>query len=234
MRQSTFLPLEQTCSLCRALLPITEFTFRRTRNHYMANCKECERRRDRSRNEQTKRTRAAKRRAEGRTICRPKGTPAERTQRQLEVGRSYRERHRAERNAAVRRYYALHAEERREATRARRRAHPEQAAARHRQWVARNGERWRALHHHYRARARGADGAFTLEDVERMKEMQAGLCAYCGLPYGRYQIEHKQPLSRGGTNWPGNLCLSCASCNRRKNAKTEADFRAILLREAHP
>ena len=37
-------------------------------------------------------------------------------------------------------------------------------------------------------------------------------------------IEHKTPLSRGGTNDPTNLVLSCSRCNARKGKLTVEEF----------
>ncbi len=111
------------------------------------------------------------------------------------------------------------------------------------QWRAANRDHIRArqrayaqLHPHYQhaswslrnARLRNAPGRHTATDVKAMEALQAGLCAYCRQPYGRYHIDHKQPVSRGGSNGPENLCLACARCNHRKCNKTEAEFRALL------
>ena len=44
----------------------------------------------------------------------------------------------------------------------------------------------------------------------------------------RYQVEHAQPVSRGGTDAPDNLRLACEECNRHKGVLTEAEFLAVL------
>lgn len=36
----------------------------------------------------------------------------------------------------------------------------------------------------------------------------------------RASIDHKTPLSRGGSNWPGNIQLLCLPCNDSKGTKT--------------
>lgn len=48
-----------------------------------------------------------------------------------------------------------------------------------------------------------------------------GKCAICGKPvkFKHMTVDHKVPLSKGGTNEPSNLQLSCLECNRMK-----ADF----------
>lgn len=52
------------------------------------------------------------------------------------------------------------------------------------------------------------------------------ICLYCEkrIPVGESHLEHKRPISRGGTNDRGNLALSCASCNLRKGRKTHEEF----------
>ncbi len=47
-------------------------------------------------------------------------------------------------------------------------------------------------------------------------------CRYCGKVLHKRQIEldHIQPLSRGGDNTARNLVVSCSPCNQKKGAKT--------------
>lgn len=80
-------------------------------------------------------------------------------------------------------------------------------------------------------------------DIRGMHEKQQGRCYYCDaklFPYGiwpkstkvegarRYQVEHAQPVSRGGTDAPDNLRVACEECNRHKGMLTEAEFLAVL------
>lgn len=60
-------------------------------------------------------------------------------------------------------------------------------------------------------------------------------CFYCNIviPTGASHLEHKRPLSRGGTNSRTNLVLSCASCNLRKGKKTHEEFISELSDGAH-
>ena len=73
-----------------------------------------------------------------------------------------------------------------------------------------------------RARRRGAVGRFVHEDIHRLFTSQNGICACgCGKPlWSGYHIDHRVPLSKGGTNWPENLQLLTPSCNLKKGAKT--------------
>jgi 5-methylcytosine-specific restriction endonuclease McrA len=43
-----------------------------------------------------------------------------------------------------------------------------------------------------------------------------------------YEIEHKTPLSRGGSNLNDNLCLSCEHCNDVKHCRTEEEYKVVL------
>lgn len=74
-------------------------------------------------------------------------------------------------------------------------------------------------------RRRTAEGVFTQSDLLAILKDQQGRCYYCDLPLQAKHIEHKMPVSRGGTNWPHNLCYACPSCNCRKGALTEEEFK---------
>lgn len=66
---------------------------------------------------------------------------------------------------------------------------------------------------------------FTSSDVENLLVEQQGLCYYCSSDISEgYHIEHKTPLSRGGTDTKDNLCLSCKQCNWSKGKKTEEEY----------
>jgi hypothetical protein len=108
-------------------------------------------------------------------------------------------------------------------------AHGAATRPRRKRWHVANLQRCRLKAVRRRARIRQAEGSFTQEDMAALYAAQDGRCAYCAtLLNGRYHIEHKQPLSRGGTNWPDNLCCACPRCNWRKFTKTDAEFRAML------
>jgi 5-methylcytosine-specific restriction endonuclease McrA len=66
-------------------------------------------------------------------------------------------------------------------------------------------------------------------DIKGLFEQQDGLCFYCGeLLYSSFDkevhIEHKTPISRGGTSDISNLVLSCSACNFAKHTKTAEEF----------
>lgn len=49
-------------------------------------------------------------------------------------------------------------------------------------------------------------------------------CTYCGAHGVRLECDHRTPRSRGGSDEDDNLTTACASCNRRKWAKTVEEF----------
>ena len=66
------------------------------------------------------------------------------------------------------------------------------------------------------ARRKGADGEYGLRDIKEMYVKQRGLCVYCDEPLDEFHIDHRVAISRGGSNWPGNLQLTCVFCNLSK------------------
>lgn len=67
------------------------------------------------------------------------------------------------------------------------------------------------------------------ELIER--EMPNPMCCYCRTihPHGKgLTLEHLTPLSRGGTDDPSNLALSCRACNSLKGILTDEEFRPIM------
>jgi 5-methylcytosine-specific restriction endonuclease McrA len=104
-------------------------------------------------------------------------------------------------------------------------------------WRQNNKERTIALHHAYHARKRGAPGHFTAVDIQRLWNEQNGVCAapHCSTSLEvSCTVEHKIPLSRGGSNWPANLQLFCSPCNSSKGTKTMAEWLAVLDARRQP
>ena len=78
---------------------------------------------------------------------------------------------------------------------------------------------------------RTAAHRFTAGDIFRQYRAQGGRCFYCGrrLRDMRFHVDHRIPISRGGSNKPENLACACARCNIAKGGLTEAEF---LVRRA--
>ncbi|KKN31510.1 hypothetical protein LCGC14_0823390 [marine sediment metagenome] len=73
-------------------------------------------------------------------------------------------------------------------------------------------------------RMRGS-GSINWSDIEGLLIESNGLCHYCMKPLdGTYEIDHKIPVSKGGTSIKGNLAISCSPCNRSKQAMTNIEF----------
>ena len=60
----------------------------------------------------------------------------------------------------------------------------------------------------------------------RVRERAGNRCEYClnhqDYVLGRLQIDHIQPVAKGGSDDVDNLCLTCELCNQYKWAKTHA------------
>ena len=62
---------------------------------------------------------------------------------------------------------------------------------------------------------------------DNIKRFGTLTCYLCLKPIllGKDHLEHKTPLSRGGTNNYCNLAIACDKCNLNKHNKTEAEYR---------
>lgn len=60
---------------------------------------------------------------------------------------------------------------------------------------------------------------------KKVRQRAKNRCEYClshqDYMMGRLQIDHIQPLAKGGVNTEDNLCLACELCNQYKWTKTE-------------
>ncbi|MEY2702071.1 MAG: endonuclease [Bacteroidota bacterium] len=62
-----------------------------------------------------------------------------------------------------------------------------------------------------------------IKDFLKMKR-----CRYCGSKEN-LTIDHKTPLSRGGTNEKGNIQCLCFKCNRAKSSVKHSEIRRIIF-----
>lgn len=72
--------------------------------------------------------------------------------------------------------------------------------------------------------------------------MQNGLCYYCHrpvvllnicggpVPENAATIDHRHPLSKGGTSQRSNLVVACRRCNQIKGSMSESDFTWYIFR----
>jgi len=95
-----------------------------------------------------------------------------------------------------------------------------------RKWRAAHPERVQHWNRQVRAARRKATGTFTKDDVAYHWRQQDGRCVYCGATLNNdYHIDHIIPLSRGGTNFVGNIQLLCPTCNMRKGTMLSIEFK---------
>lgn len=84
-----------------------------------------------------------------------------------------------------------------------------------------------------RQKERAAGPAPKMSQIRELLRQQQGRCGYCGEDIkSGYHIDHKQPISRGGTNEIGNLHLTCGRCNLRKSAMLHEEFLVSKKRPA--
>ena len=75
----------------------------------------------------------------------------------------------------------------------------------------------------------------TKEHRQKISEKMIGnnhACYLCEkfIQFGQDSLEHKTPLSRGGTNEYSNLAIAHKSCNSKKQNKTETEYRKGLVK----
>ncbi len=110
--------------------------------------------------------------------------------------------------------------------------HKDETRARVMKWRQANPDQHRERQNTAAARYRGrkrAAGTFNSKDIDALKKSQRGRCYWCRNPYGRFQIDHVWPLSKGGSNGAENIVLACKTCNHTKNAKTPMEWAGQLL-----
>jgi hypothetical protein len=56
------------------------------------------------------------------------------------------------------------------------------------------------------------------KEIRKSLINESSICSYCGSTE-YLQIDHKIPISRGGSNRPDNLQVLCKFCNQKKAAK---------------
>ena len=104
----------------------------------------------------------------------------------------------------------------------------EEARLRHnangRAWRKANPEKvrlWNKLRVH---RLRGIGDMPNSSEINYMLCMQDAKCTYCGKGLTNYHIDHKHPISKGGTNDVGNIQLLCATCNLKKGVIPHEEY----------
>jgi 5-methylcytosine-specific restriction endonuclease McrA len=97
-----------------------------------------------------------------------------------------------------------------------------------RRWFLEKPEKRRSYRQQRRALESGAQGSWTGAEWLALIELWGGRCAYCGRETRLLTVDHRIPLSRGGSNSIENILPSCHVCNARKRTRTEEEFRLLL------
>jgi 5-methylcytosine-specific restriction endonuclease McrA len=91
-----------------------------------------------------------------------------------------------------------------------------------------------AAEHRRRAHMAGAGGTYTRADLAAIRAAQTDkrgrlICWRCGKPIkDTPHLDHWIPLSRGGSNDPGNLHYMHASCNQLKGSKHPTEIGRLI------
>lgn len=69
--------------------------------------------------------------------------------------------------------------------------------------------------------------SFSAALKQELHKAQSGKCMYCGRKSSidLMDIDHKNPMAKGGSDQKRNLQLLCRTCNTRKGATTDRQFR---------
>jgi 5-methylcytosine-specific restriction endonuclease McrA len=130
----------------------------------------------------------------------------------------------------ARQYRAAHRDRANEYNKQWRDAHPDEQRRNNMRYQAAHPDKVRVIKQRHRARKRGAAGSHTADDIKLIFESQRGRCWWCGCEVGEnYHVDHRIPLSKGGSNSPENLVVSCPKCNWRKNDKLPHEWNGRLL-----
>ena len=106
-----------------------------------------------------------------------------------------------------------------------REANPEKAKANNKAWCESNPEKVAANGKRRRARKLNA-GVFAITAKE-LKTLLAQPCYLCHIAPST-DIEHIQPLSRGGRHSIGNILGACGLCNSKKGTKLLSEYRRYI------
>jgi 5-methylcytosine-specific restriction endonuclease McrA len=93
-------------------------------------------------------------------------------------------------------------------------------------WEEKNKHKRKMYKQKRRSAEANAEGEFKPEDILRIFDLQRGRCGICSKKkeLKEMHVDHIEPLSRGGSNWPRNLQMLCKKCNLSKASKDQIDF----------
>jgi len=223
LRLGTNMDSTKRCTRCGEIKPATVEFFNRDRSHLdglRSDCKSC--------NHEYHRQYRAAHRDQVREYN--KQYYDAHIEKAHESSKQYRVKNQEKVRSYSRQYRAVHRERTQEYNRQYRTSHREQGRRNNERYKTNHPDTIRAIWQRHRARKNGAAGSYTSEDIRIIYKSQQGKCWWCSCEVGNeYHIDHRIPLSRGGSNAPGNLVISCPKCNWRKNNKLPHEWNGRLL-----
>ncbi len=118
---------------------------------------------------------------------------------------------------------------------------PERKRANYRKWCRENPEKHKAIYTKSVHKRRAAKVGASIGDLEviaawekKWRSKRSVKCYWCRGAFKPSEChqDHVIALSKGGAHEIGNLCVSCATCNFRKHAKTIARWNQSLSQPA--
>lgn len=224
---------KKSCTKCGNEKELTEFRFsNKEKTKYRSDCRECERiafkrwnEANREYRKEYQRSRIEQKRLNPEWVEEEKEKTRKRSQEYTKANpeavkqakAKYREANREKINAKSRERYQANWEKERE----RKRKYEQTEEAKIKRRITRLN---------YIARKKGAQGNYKKEDFLSLFNEGDQDCYLCGCSISQFDfhIEHKTPLSRGGSNEIDNIGISCMTCNVRKGNRTEEEFREYL------
>lgn len=97
-------------------------------------------------------------------------------------------------------------------------------------WRARNPARSRAISTAYKARRRAIEGkGISGPELAAWVATQVKTCFWCDVDCAeKFEVDHFQPLSKGGLHEVFNLVIACPDCNRHKSAADPFVFAIVV------
>ncbi len=206
------------CTKCGAVLPATpEYFYRAKDERYSVTgaCKSC-----------TKKYRRAYYEANRERVLETNRRWRKKNKDRIrEINRKYQAEHREQYREYQRQWYWRNPERGRKSAKKWRQNNPEKRRVTIRRWHEQNPERNRFYAHRRIARKNNAIGSHTVDDIKQQYKKQEGKCYWCNTAVAdTYHIDHVIPLSRGGSNSPDNLVISCPTCNLSKGSKLPSEW----------
>lgn len=141
-----------------------------------------------------------------------------------EYDKKYRENHKEQTYASIRRCYLAKKDEYILQTRKWQKEHSENTSMASKKYRTQNVTKVNAWNQSRRARLLGAVGNFNKTEWSLMLSLYEGKCAYCHDDSKTMTQDHIIPLSKGGSHTWSNIVPACKSCNSSKGTKSLMQF----------